>query len=130
MKILKTTTILFLVAIILGGCSHSTARYYPIVEGPMDERYFADLAKCEAFAEERRYQNADVGKTPLGGSGIGGISDGPEDAITDGTGAGVTWGLGTRGTRDLRNEMYEREMYKSVVCGCMKLRGYKMVEND
>jgi len=130
MKILKTATILFLTAFVLGGCSHSTARYYPNVEGPMDEKYFADLAKCEALAEQRRYQHDDVGKTPLGGSGFGGIYDGPEDAITDGVGDGVTWGLETRGSRDIRNEMYERGMYKSVVCDCMKLRGYKVVEKD
>ncbi|MBI9088785.1 MAG: hypothetical protein JEZ12_06185 [Desulfobacterium sp.] len=124
MKPLKTTAILFLTTILLWGCGHTAARYRPIVDGPMEQTYSADLAECQALAEKRSYLNDDVKTSALMGSGIGAVtgalSDGLEGGVV-GAAAGVVLGASTRAweTRDER---------KSIVCKCMELRGHKVVE--
>lgn len=124
MKTLKATAILFLTTILLWGCGHTAARYRPIVDGPMDQKYSADLADCQALAEKRSYMNDDVKTKALLGSGIGGVtgvlSDGLEGAIV-GAAAGAAIGAGSQAwvTRDER---------RNIVCECMRLRGHRVVE--
>lgn len=125
----KRTSLLMVAVVpltLLSACAHGGAAYRPIVDGPMDATYVADLGACQNVAETRNYINSDTKTNAAIGAGIGGIigladnNGGSLGSFIGGALAGALLG-GADGALDTRSER------KNIVTNCMAGRGHRVV---
>lgn len=136
-NILKKHTVNLLLCSVVGlsGCAGGGAAYTPIIDGPVTENYYQDLATCQSLAQQRRYDNADVRTNAVIGAGLGGLAaladndkgrrghhdeDGFEEFAL-GALIGAIFGGGARA-------LETREERKHIVLNCMSGRGYRVLE--
>lgn len=112
--------------LLLSGCSTNTAgNYQPIVDGPRNAQYSADLAACQQLAQQRSYANDDVKTAAVVGGVLGAIAadvDDDKDAATplEGLVAGAA-AAGAGRALDTRDER------KAIIIKCMQGRGHRVV---
>ncbi len=105
------------------ACSNTAGRYNPIVDGPRDARYTADVTACQDLASQRSYANGDVRTNALIGAGLGTLlgaaEEGVEGAIAGGLIGSIAGGGGTA--------WEARDERKSIIVECMRGRGHRVV---
>ena len=123
MFVVSRALVLALAVSSLIGCASSGARYQPIIDGPANEEYQADLASCGSLAEQLKFDNGDVRSEAVAGALLGGLmgalEDGTAGAIA-GSAAGALVG-GTDRAWDVREER------KQIVIRCLSNRGHNVV---
>lgn len=111
---------------LLTACAHGGAAYRPIVDGPVDATYVADLGACRNVAETRNYLNSDTQTNAAIGAGIGGLIglvDNDGDDLGGFIGGALIGGL--LGTAE--GAFTTREERKDIVMNCMAGRGHRVV---
>lgn len=107
----------------LTACAGTAGRYEPVVDGPKNAQYVADLQGCQQVAQTRKYINADTKTEAAMTAGlaavVGALDDGMEGAI----GGAVVGGLIGGGQRAWET----REERKDIVVECMQQRGHAAV---
>ena len=109
----------------LSACAGVGADYRPIIDGPVNASYAADLNDCRAVAQQRKYVNADTQNDALLGAVVGGLlgltesGDDGENFVAGALIGGAAGGLGSA---------YEaRDERKDIVRNCMAGRGHRVV---
>ncbi|MEO1042526.1 MAG: glycine zipper family protein [Pseudomonadota bacterium] len=111
------TKILGVAALVaLGACT----TYQPVVDGPQDAQYYADLEDCRALAAQASSQNRDILSGAAVGAAIGGIVGSVDGNLGDGAAAGAGVGAVQGAVRKNNNS-------NSVVRNCMRGRGHRVV---
>lgn len=113
-------------ALTLTACASGGAAYRPIVDGPQDAKYSADLGECRQVAESRDYLNSDTRTSALIGAGFGGLiglADADDANIEDFVGGAIVGALFGGGDRALET----RGERKHIVLNCMAGRGHRVV---
>ncbi len=113
-------------ALPLSACASGGAAYRPIVDGPMNAQYSADLGQCRQVAESRDYLNSDTRTSALIGAGLGGLiglADADDANVEDFIGGAIIGALFGGGERALET----RQERKSIVLNCMTGRGHRVV---
>ncbi|MEM6912567.1 MAG: glycine zipper family protein [Pseudomonadota bacterium] len=111
------TKILGIVAIAaVGACT----TYQPVVDGPQDAQYYADLQDCRALAAQASSQSRDILSGAAVGAAIGGIVGSVDGNLGDGAAAGAGVGAVQGAVRKNNNS-------NSVVRNCMRGRGHRVV---
>lgn len=132
MTYIKTTTrnlgVLALTgaALSLTACASGGAAYRPIVDGPQDAKYSADLGECRQVAESRDYLNSDTRTSAAIGAGLGGLvglAEADDAGIQDFIGGALVGALFGGGDRALET----RSERKHIVLNCMAGRGHRVV---
>lgn len=130
LKILNSNQTLTMVATIIGAsfltaCAGGGAAYRPIIDTPSASAN-ADLADCQALAEQRSYDNEDTRTGALVGAGLGALfymlDPGPDDAEDALGAAALGAALGGGGAA-----LETRSDRKSIVMNCMAGRGHRVV---
>ncbi len=107
----------------VAACSNTAGRYQPIVDGPRDAQYAADVSSCQDLASERSYANGDVKTSALVGAGLGtllgAVEEGGEGAIVGGLLGSAIGGGAT--AWEARSER------KNIILECMRGRGHNVV---
>lgn len=108
------------------ACASGGAAYRPIVDGPQDIKYSADLGQCRQVAESRDYSNSDTRTSVAIGAVIGGLvgfADTRDAGFEDFIGGAILGGLlgGADGALETREER------KYIVKNCMAGRGHRVV---
>jgi hypothetical protein len=107
----------------LSACSGTGSEYEPVVDGPRDEKYLADLAKCRALSKQSAYVGGKTQTDATIGAGLGGvvgaISDGWEGLLV-GLGVGAALGGGASAYDNI-------EKREEIIGNCMTGRGHKVV---
>lgn len=96
----------------------------PIVDGGDLSNYEADLAQCQAVAEQREYMNDETKSDAAIGAVLGALAGAGGDSgdIVGGAVVGAAVGAGGK-AYDVRTER------KNIVINCMRNRGYNTVES-
>jgi len=132
MTYIKTNTrnigVLFITgaALTLTACASGGAAYRPIVDGPQDAKYSADLGECRQVAENRDYLNSDTRTSAAIGAGFGGLiglAEANDAGVEDFIGGAIVGALfgGGDGALEARSER------KNIVLNCMSGRGHRVV---
>jgi len=105
------------------ACSNTAGRYNPIVDGPRDAKYTADIGACQDLASQRSYANGDVKTNALIGAGLGTLLGAAEEGIGGAIAGGLIGSIaGGGGTAwEARGER------KSIIVECMRGRGHQVV---
>lgn len=113
--VLGTTTV-------LAACADSGAGYTPILDGPPNATYAADLEACQNLAKNQTQFDQETVAAAVIGGGVGAVlGDLDEDATaTEGMVAGVLGG-GVAGA------VNASERRQAIVIECVKLRGHPVV---
>lgn len=113
-------------ALTLSACASGGAAYRPIVDGPTDGTYMADLSDCRGVAEKREYVNSDTKTGAAIGAGLGGLiglADADDANVEDFIGGAIVGALFGGGEAALET----RDQRKSIVMNCMAGRGHRVV---
>jgi len=113
-------------ALTLTACASGGAAYRPIVDGPQDTKYAADLGECRQVAESRDYLNSDTRTSALIGAGVGGLiglAEADEGNVEDFVGGAILGALFGGADRALET----RGERKHIVLNCMAGRGHRVV---
>lgn len=104
------------------ACAGSSARYVPIVDGPQNAQFQADLAACQSVAQQKKFNNGDVRTEALVGAVFGAVAGAVEDSSDAVGGAivGAAFGGGERAW-EVRGER------KNIVINCLTNRGHNVV---
>jgi len=109
----------------LSACAGGGAAYVPILDRPSASAD-ADLADCQALAEQRSYDNADTRTGALIGAGLGGLvglSNSYDGDFDDFVGGALIGGALGGGSAALQT----REERKHIVLSCMAGRGHRVL---
>ena len=112
-------------ALTLTACA-SGASYMPIVDGPQDAKYSADLGDCSQLAKTRNYVNGDSKTSALLGAGLGGLlglADDDGGSTGDVIGGAVIGAILGGGKQVFK----ARTQRKKIVINCMAGRGHRVV---
>lgn len=110
----------------LTACASGGAAYRPIVDGPQDAKYSADLGECRQVAESRDYLNSDTRTSALIGAGLGGLvglAEADNASVENFIGGALVGALFGGGDRALET----RGERKHIVLNCMAGRGHRVV---
>jgi len=110
----------------LSACATGGAAYEPIVDGPKDDIYVADLGECQKLAETREYLNSDTRTAAVVGAGVGGLvglADAYDPNFEDFVGGAIIGALFGGGDRALKT----RTERKYIVLDCMANRGHRVL---
>ncbi len=108
---------------VLSGCSGTGSEYEPVVDGPRDEVYLADLAECRELSKQSEYLGGKTKTDATIGAGLGGVIG----AISDGW-EGLLVGLGVGAALGGGASAYENiEKREEIIGNCMEGRGHKVV---
>ena len=125
---MKTQVLMLIAAVSLAGCAGSGAGYVPVVDGPQQANFSADLNQCQALAQNQPLLDANKKTEIAAAAALMGLLAGlDDDADGDrlGTAVGgaiVGGGLGAAGGA------FEGNADRSdVVRNCMSGRGHKVV---
>lgn len=108
------------------ACASGGAAYKPIVDGPMDAVYLADLSDCRTVAESREYMNSDTKTGAAIGAGLGGLiglAEADNANVEDFIGGAIVGALFGGGEAALET----RQERKHIVKNCMAGRGHRVV---
>jgi len=120
LKSMAVTSATFLA---LSACANTGAGYLPIVDGPKNAAYSADLNECRSLAEQRNYTNGDVKNDALLGAGIGALVGAADEGVEGAIGGLLIGGLLGGGGRAWETQ----DERKEIVMNCLKLRGHRIV---
>ncbi|MEM9600613.1 MAG: glycine zipper family protein, partial [Pseudomonadota bacterium] len=119
---------LALVAVLLPACAtNSGANYVPLVDGPRNASFHADLEACQSLAKDRNYLNGDTQNDAMLGAIAGGLIGGIEADSGDtleGILAGAVVGSVIGGAESAYDVSDER---RHIVVQCMSGRGHRVV---
>jgi len=119
-------TLVGIASLTITACASGGAAYRPVVDGPMDSVYMADLSDCRSVAESREYVNSDTKTGAAIGAGIGGLiglADADDANVEDFIGGAIVGAIFGGGETALET----REQRKSIVVNCMAGRGHRVV---
>ncbi|MEO1657021.1 MAG: glycine zipper domain-containing protein [Pseudomonadota bacterium] len=94
--------------------------YQPVVDGPRDGRYQADLQDCQALAAQAGRQQRQILSGAAVGAAIGGIIGSVDGNLGDGAAAGA--GVGA-----VQGAVSKNRDSNSIVRNCMRNRGHNVV---
>ncbi|SLN31435.1 hypothetical protein PSA7680_01516 [Pseudoruegeria aquimaris] len=119
---MKPFLLLLLLPLGLGACADSGANHTPVLDGPPNATYRADLAACRRLAKEQGQLDRETAGATVLGAGAGallGAADDDGDAI-GGAIAGALAG-GAAGTVNASNRREE------ILIECLRGRGHRVV---
>lgn len=114
------------VALLLAGCAGTGSEYEPVVDGPKDARYRADLSQCQELSRQHSYTGPETQNKAAIGAGIGAaasgvISGGNPGSMVEGA---VLGGIGGAGSGAVDASRKRQEM----ISQCMRGRGHRVVD--
>ena len=111
---------LLLLPLGLAACANTGANYTPIVDGPKNSAFYADLSACQTLATERGYLNDDTKGDALLGAALGALVGAVDGDVLGGAVVGGAAGTAA-GAYKAKDER------KSIVVSCMQNRGHQVV---
>lgn len=115
---MKSITLLLL-TLGLAACANTGANYTPIVDGPKNSAFYADLSACQTLATERGYFNDDTKSDAFLGAALGALIGAVDGDVLGGAIVGGATGTAA-GAYKAKDER------KSVVVACMRNRGHQV----
>lgn len=116
--------VLLPVALCAAACANSGANYEPVVDGPKNANYYADLNACQSLAASQPA----VDGTTAGAAAVGAVGGAATNAIwndsSDNIGEAAAIGALAAVTGDAVRKNNQRE---AVVKNCMRGRGHNVV---
>ena len=119
---MKTRSLVYLLIAVLGACRATDDRPIVDMQGVNRAQYDADLAQCQAYADEVQ-AGREVTRGAIGGAVVGGAigaAVGNSNTAQRAAGAGAVAGA----ARGAGSAVREREM---VIRNCLRGRGYRVL---
>lgn len=123
----KFTALLAFGALALQACANMGAAYQPMVDGPRDARYYANLSDCQNLAKSNSLITGEVKEGAALGAAAGGLTvalDGDGNHSLAGLLGGALIGAAAVGGVEAYEARGDR---KKIVIRCMSNRGHKVV---
>lgn len=123
MRLQKPLLALPLIALV-AACTNSGASYQPVIDGPVDANYNANLAQCQSLASQQGAFDSNTAGQAVAGAAIGGGTaalvnnrgTNARDAALVGAAVGITAGA-----------LDQQRNKESIIRNCMRQRGYNVV---
>lgn len=122
---MQTTTVMFSLAtvLVLSACGHTADHYRPVLDGPAQAGYQADLADCQQRSRERSYWNDNVKTNALVGAGIGAALGAAEDGDEGAVGGALVGGAAAA----VGKAWETRDERQQIIVECLQQRGHRVV---
>jgi hypothetical protein len=123
MRFKKTLLALPLIAA-AAACTNTGASYQPVIDGPVDANYAANLSQCQNLASQQgAFDNNTAGQAVAGaaiGGGTAALVNNKGTNARDAALVGAAVGLTAGALDQQRNK-------ESIIKNCMRQRGYNVV---
>lgn len=112
------------VVCLLGACDNSGANYTPVIDGPVNAAYTADLSACQSLAASGATIDGRTAGAAASGAVIAGASSVIWNDNSDNLGEAAAIGAVVGLASGLVQKNAERE---AIVKNCMRGRGYNVL---
>lgn len=110
--------------LLIAACQNSGANYTPVIDGPVNPNYNADLAQCRQLAASQPVLNSNTATTSAATAGVAAagtaVVANKNHNVRNAAVVGALAGLGASALQNNQNR-------ESIVANCMRGRGYRVV---
>lgn len=121
---LQNTFSILAIAGLAAACTTSGANYQPVVDGPVNANYSADLAACQSLASQQGAFDSSTGETALAGAAVGAgtmaVFDNKGTNVRDAALLGAAAGVASGALSQQQNK-------ENIIKNCMIQRGHNVV---